>query len=364
MAEADWDIDLTQEGSSLSGSGKEGAFVNRSYNSQYRVLTQDATVSAKLIEDHFRRTTSLPWYGRAWKWAQGTNTDKDIESICVSIDVKHEPQSTGKFMVECKFEPKNDKTEKEKPDNSDDGDDTNDPLAWRDQVNITYVQQSFPATKGIFRGFTQGSPFLGQNDKPFAGTNKLRLGLTYVPCGSNLVPYDPLPEIEEQIKVIRFVRNIPEWDSAWSDPWIGIVNADAVTIIKKPIGFKVVIPALKGRIVSINGSSEFENGKSFWRREIEVHVHPRGWRGRYPDMGLVALPKDTDDGWVSPGDLINKPRQTEQISMKDDEGTPTPSPLLLDGFGRPLRVQDIDRTVWTNWQFYEELLWQPVANNF
>lgn len=358
-------VSLTQEGTGLTAAGKEGEFVKRTYNAHYRVITDDPTTSPAVVEDFFRNHPSyngspLPWFGRSWKWTSTTSgSDSDPSSICKKIDVGHIPGSAGIFKVEATFEPIDGEDNKEKPDN-DKGDNTDDPLNWREQVSVNYTQITVPVWFATFRGFSTG--FGGNTD--MAGTNLMQIGRSYVPMNSALVPYDPLPEMELDIKVIRFTRNIAEFDSNNYDPWIGTVNSDAVVINKPNLKFKVQFGPLVARMKSISATSDFQNGVSFFRREVEIWVNPNGWRGRLLDQGFASRLSNTDDGFVSPGDLENQPWLVEQRLMKDQDDYPMTSPMPLDGFGRVLRTDQANNQVWTNWSWYDEKAWQPVAAQF
>lgn len=354
-------VELTQEGSSLVSEGKDALRIHRNYSSQYRVLTDDPTTSTAIIEDYFRTHNSLPWHGRAWKWTSSTaGNDSDPDSICKKIEVSHQAKSTGVFTVVCSFEPLDGgKQDTEKPDNEN-GDNVVDPLLWREQMSINYTQVSMPVMLAIFHGFTTGA----MGDEEMHGTKDLLRGKTYVPQNSALVPYDPLPEKEIDIKVIRLTRNIAKFDSNLYDPWISTVNTDPVHIIRRQLGMFVSIDPFQGRMKAINAQSDFQNGVSFVRREVEIWVNPLGWRGRLADMGDCAKLKETDTGFVSPGDILNKPNQSEQKQNVDGDGYPSMAPKLLDGFGRLLRTSDSSKNVWTNWQYYDERPWADVVRQF
>jgi hypothetical protein len=352
-------VALTQEGTALAATGTDGEQVKRIYTAHYRVITDNSTTSTKSIEKHFKTTTTLPWFGRSWKWTgeNGAANDNDTEAICKKIEVSHQPGSSGIFKVEATFEPRDSDKQKEKPDDGD-GDDTTDPLEWRQEMSISYSQITVPVMWAIFHGFTTGD----RADVLIEGRRALQRGLTYIPQNSALVPYDPLPEMEIDLKVIRMVRNIPKFQSWDYDPWISSVNTDPVHIIKQHLGMWVSIEPYQGRIKGVSGSTAIENGKPFVRREVEIWVNPNGWRGRLADIGHAVQPEAEDTGFVSPGDLINKPAQAEQVTVRDVNEYPMTAPIKLDGFGRALRTADPHVSVWTNWQYYDERQWTGTVD--
>jgi hypothetical protein len=354
-------VDLTQQGASLSGDG-DGTRQKRSYSANYIVKTDDPTTSTKAIEKHFKNSPPLPWYGRSWKWTGTAGNDSDPDSICKKFTVSHEPQSAGIFKVVAEFEPiDGDDKDKEKPSNSDSGDNSRDPLEWREQMSISYTQVTEPVMLAVFRGFTTGA----NGDQVIPGIAALQIGGTYIPQNSALVPYDPLPEREIDIKVIRLTKNVPEWDGNAADAWQRTVNTDLVTINKPQLKMIVRIRPLQGRLKQISATSDFQNGVAFVRREVEIWVHPNGWRGRLADMGHHALAlNENEEGFVSPGDLINNPGRLEQITLKDKDDYPSTAPVPLDGFGKPLRTKDATKNVWGNWSYYREVPWAPIVKDF
>lgn len=354
-------VDLKQEGTSLSGSGDDLDGLKRSYTANYRVVTDDPTTSPKAIEAHFKATATLPWYGRSWRWTGTNSNDSDSTAICKKLEISHRPKSAGVFDVEAMFEPKDgSEKNKEQPNNSD-GSNSDDPLEWREQISIGYTQITEPVMLAIFDGFTTGAG----GDTRTNGTNALQRGLTYIPQNSALIPYDPLPEREIDLKVIRMTSNIPFFNSNLYDGWISTVNNDPVNINKPNLGVFVSIDPFKGRLKAVNASSDFQNGQAFVRREVEIWVHPKGWRGRLADMGHAArATQAADTGFVSPGDLINKPGRAEQITIKDKDDFPMTAPVPLDGFGRPLRTDQPSRNVWTNWIYYDERQWTGTVDKW
>jgi hypothetical protein len=352
-------VDLTQQGASLSGDG-DGTRQKRSYSANYIVKTDDPTTSTKAIEKHFKNNPPLPWYGRSWKWTGTAGNDSDPDSICKKFTVSHEPQSAGIFKVVAEFEPiDGDDKDKEKPSNSDSGDSSRDPLEWREQVSESTTQITIPVMFAIFRGFTSGQ----FGNDPYRGTNLMQVGRTYIPQASNLIPFDPLPEMELDIKVIRFTKNVPDWDSNAYDPWRSTVNEDAVVINKPNLKYRCGFSPYSARLKSISAQSDFQNGVSFFRREVEIWVNPNGWRGKLADMGMLCRPNDAaDEGFVSPGDIINNPGLIEQVVLKDGDDYPASQPIPLNGYGKPRRVGEPD--VYSNWSYYLERPWAPIANDF
>jgi hypothetical protein len=357
-------VDLTQEGARLSGDGDGSIAPKRKYTAHYRVITDDPTTSPRAIESHFKSDVNLPWYGRSFRWTGATSNDRDPDSVCKGIEISHIPQSAGIFKVEASYEPVDgDGDDKEKPSN--DGSNSKDPLEWRDSISVSYTQITVPVMHAVFQGFTRGD----DGNEPFRGTSLLQVGRTYVPQASNLVPFVPLPEMEVDIKVIRITRNIPIFISNQYDKWLGTVNTDPVTIARDELNIIVSIEPLQGRLKQISAQTEFANGVSYVRREVEIWVNPRGWRGRLADMGMGCGPRlPGESGYVSPGELDAIPANrdlVEQGVFKDDDDYPIGQPVPLNGFGKPLRGElKRQGEVWLNWSYYPEVAWGWIAKEF
>jgi hypothetical protein len=134
-------------------------------------------------------------------------------------------------------------------------------------------------------------------------------------------------------------KNIPEWNGNIANQWQGAVNSDQVNIVKPLYKFTEVIGPLTGKIVQFGGQFQYRNGIAYYRRTIEVHVSPKGWRRFLVDRGLNARAARGDaDG---KGDVIyDEPESgaSWQRGVFDPDGYPAASPVLLDGDGQPLKL--------------------------
>lgn len=337
--------DLSQEGTGLSGSGLSALNARRTYNANYIVKTDDATTSPKAIELYFKANTSLPWYGRTWKWS-GTATDRDTTAICNKFEVSYRPKSTGVFDVRVQFEPQDEESQRQQPDEN--GDLSDDPSEWQESINVSYTQLVIPAEKSIFRGF----------DPPNIVNPFLQDGDFRAPCNSALDAFDPPPEKIVPITVIRlgkWVFNINR-----ERPYQGTINNDQYQINKLlPYQFLEVVDKYCGLIKNVGGHVEYINRGWWWRREVELWINPLTWIDQYLDKGLHsrAMPGDQKPGggtWSLTDFEFFEPNLKK---IADKAGKVIASPTHLDGNGQPLR--DPKKQVHLKWQNYTDKAHAP-----
>jgi len=296
------------------------------YTAIYLAKCDSNTDSPKTVMRYLKQNGTQPWNGRRLKYFD----DIDQETTCTSIVVNAVDGSEYLYTIQAKFEA--DKPQDEEKDKADGEGRSTDPLDWHDEIDIGWTSTSEPVEKAIFHGWKDingnriGNRFMREGD--------------FLPImNSALVPFDPGIEEALDIKVLRFVKNIPEWNGNIANQWQGAVNSDQVNIVKPLYKFTEVIGPLTGKIVQFGGQFQYRNGIAYYRRTIEVHVSPKGWRRFLVDRGLNARAARGDaDG---KGDVIyDEPESgaSWQRGVFDPDGYPAASPVLLDGDGQPLKL--------------------------
>jgi hypothetical protein len=336
-------VGLTQEGSTLSGSGLSSGQVQRSYRSHYRVITDSATTSPKEVETYFRTQNDsdgkpLPYYGRTWKWSAGS--DKDVEAICNRFEVSHQPMSAGIFLVEVGYEPQSEENQT-KQDSQ--GKQSDNPADWFQSIQRTYTQITAPVEKAIFEGFNPPNI-----NNPF-----LQVGTILTPCNSAMSPYDPPLEEMVDITVIRMTRYVADVNDA--DDWQNYINDRDFEIVKNDYRFRQRVNKWQGWMKHVGGSVELINGEVWWKRDVEFWINKRGWVDEYLDKGFHsrAAPGDKKQGgavgatWSLTDFTFEEPMQ-QQIVGKND--IPIVSPVLLDGNGQPLQGDKLKNPVFLKWR--------------
>lgn len=320
--------------------------VTESYQSQYLVKVSDPLDPPTFVLAHFRQTASLPWLGRRFNFGNGSSAG----AICRSIEPKYIPKSEGWYEVTATFESLELKeSEDEQEDGeTEDGERTDDPLKFKDEIEVGFTQISIPAEFGTFRGLVNAE----------GGGGVLRPGRFQAVTNSAGVPFDPFPEYEVDIKIIRITKHVKQYSTALFDNFQGVVNTDHVVINKPKYRFVENIPRLQGRL-KLSNVFQIINKKKIWRQTVEIYVNPLGWRRQLVDRGNEELlrPGDRDENGniLSAGDFPAS-RPFELRKFKDRDDYPTVAPILLNGSGRA-RQPGLP-AVFLEWSFYDE---KPLA---
>lgn len=320
---------LHSAGATGTATGTSPLRIKENYRSRYRVKTNSALDSPDVVLAYFRGNASLPWMGRIFRYGNGGSTG----AICRSVTATYIENSEGWYEVDCGFEPL-EGGEDEGGDQSEVGQDeegkaTEDPLKWRDEIDVGYTQISIPAESGIFRRFVGG-----------AGDNLvLKPGTKRAVTNSAGVPFDPLPEYEVDIKIIRITRHVRDYPRMMFNNFQGATNSDGVTIQKPKYRFIENLRRYAARL-KFNASFAIINRVKVWQQTTEIYVlpPPLTWRRELVDRGLDrrAMHGDPDgEGGVISTDSID-PGGAYHRKMVDAEGFPIVEPVLLDGKGQPL----------------------------
>lgn len=336
------EVKPSSAGARGTASGEDPSKVVVSYSSTYRVTCSDPSDTAPVVLAYFSQNSQLPWMGRVLNFGNGF----DASVQCKSVTADPIDKSGGLFLVSCEFkslegdtgggQPATGTTIEKK--NSDD------PIAWHDEIDITYSNITEPVDRAIFRGFING----GGN--PF-----MRAGVERAVTNSANVPYDPPLERENSIRVIRITRNSKESNYGTYAKYKNTVNSDAFSINKSAYGFRLELRPFFAKFTDFGQSFAIENKVRYWRETIEVQIHPRGWRRQIPDRGLMRRltegDKDDAGNTISAGDITDG--WVHHTPIKDKDGLPITEPVLLDGNGKPIGPSR--PTVWLIYSVEDEI---------
>jgi hypothetical protein len=259
------------------------------------------------------------------------------------------------FSVTVNYEAIDGTDEEPKSNPTEDGKESQDPLEWLDEVEVSFTQIGIAAEFGTFHGFqsTEGN----EANNPW-----MQIGDVMPISDSARVPYDPPIEKEKDIRVIRITRNVFDYDLGFFDQYQGAVNSDLVVIAKPLYRYVDVLQPLTARIRVIGGRFNVVNGKKFWQQSIEIHVDRDGWRRQLLDRGMQARRFVGDPGGpVSDSPLTNAEAAsgfTRFVLNKDAAGGPIPAPLLFNGNGQPLT--NGAAAFYGTWGIYRELPFTPL----
>lgn len=340
------EVKLHSAGGSGGATGTDAGAVQATYTTRYRAKTDDPLDQAPIVLAHFQATSTLPWFGRNYSYGNVTLSGM----VCRDIQATYVEGSYGWFEVVCKFEPVKGVGEEPESGRNEDGEITEDPLDWRDEISVAFTQFSEAMEEAVFFG--------GHNTNGLS--QFLKPGAWQAVTNSAGVPFDPLPESERDIKIIRITRRVPRYDNFLFGNFQGTTNSDNFTIDKPAYRFSEFVTKQRA-LLRLDNAFDMTNGIKNWRQTAEFWIHPRSWRKFLLDRGNEELfkPGDVDDDGTSlsasdfPAD-----RPFDLRKLKDEEGYPTVAPILLNGKGRRLSLNPPRRPVFLE---YSDLVERPFG---
>ncbi len=343
------EVTLAKLGATGEASASDPSRVLVKYTASYLAKCDSAEDGPKTVLDHFRNAGDLPWFEKPFDFGN----DFDGGSVCRTISPMRIGHSDW-HSVDCAFEP----VDGGFPGSEADGQGidlsvTKNPVNWHDEIEISYTQLSAPIYGATFRGFFPGGI-----------TNPMLRDGKYGPLvNSAMDPFDPVPEGELDMQILRITRNVFPYDSTIADNYIGTVNRDGVNIIKPAYGFRAYISPTMGKIKNISATFGIVNSIPYYRQTIEVHRNPLGWRLSIIDMGMnrrqMPFGDKKDDGTaISDSDMKDyKPKVTP---IRDENNYPILQPILLNGNGQPLELDKNKPPVYLQYEYYSEVDWSAI----
>lgn len=318
-------VDLHSAGASGEATGTSGGGYQDSYTCLYRVTVDDPLDGPLAVLTHFRGTPSLPWFGRRLNY--GNMSTGAV--VCRDVRARYVEKSEGQFVVEAKFDQPDALSEEGQSTGVDeDGKVTDDPLDWRDEITVAFTQYSEAMADAIYYGAIN-------SDGPVPW---LKPGFRQAVINSAGKPFDPLPETEKHIMVVRITRRQPRFDNFLFENFQGAINSDNFTIDKPKYRFSLGVDKHCG-LLRLENAFDITNGIKNWRETKELWIHPRSWHKFILDADHAdhVRPGDKDDD----GDVIDQgqfpaARPWEMRTFTDGDGVPIIGPMLLNGRGRRL----------------------------
>ena len=296
-------------GSEGSVSGRGGSVGTLDLTCAYRVVCDNKTDTAEDVLKHFFNTPSLPYSGRPFRFSGTTNTAATCTKISAKQVERAEPHA---FIVTATHStPESEDSQR----NSKDGKKTDNPLDWHHDIDVSSTQISIPMEKAFY---------IGQANNVF-----LIPGNIQNVVNSAGEPFDPLPEYEVDITVLRITKFNDSWDEAVAKPLRGTINNDNVQINKQDYNFRFQFDPFTAKIKEYSGTFMFENGIKYWRETLEVWINPFTWRFELLDAGTMAYkPRLSNGGAILPPRADDIPQR-----LVDESEYPITSPMPLNGNG-------------------------------
>lgn len=312
-------VEEGRPGDSGTATGDNQGYVSRAYRTTHKVTT-DGIYASSYIFAHLMSNLSCPWPGRTYNYAGGY----DVTSVCKSVDVKYVENSGGKlWTVDSSFAPEQGQPE-EKQDPQ--GNNTTNPLQWRDELDVSYSSITIPVEAAEFRAF-----------QPNAINNRfIAPGYIGPIVNSALKPYDPTLEEEAQIKVLRITKYGPVYQGGNFDAYQGAINGDRVIINKPLYRFFQSIEPYRAYIKGLSATFAVTNNIPHWRQTMELHICNLiyGWFRVLVDRGMDErrFPGDPNGR----GGTVSNSQRPGYEPAKDKDGVPLSEPVLFDGQGQKL----------------------------
>lgn len=295
-----------------SGNGQQSPKIE--YTANYFV-TASPTDTAYEVLAYFR--SNGPWIGSPFSYSSAF----DADATCVDVNATPIENSLGKFHVVAQFSTNGSEDDDNNNDdrNKDDkGKKTDDPLKWHDEIDVSTTQVSVPIEYATYIGPNPANEFLRPGK------------INRDPCNSAGVPFDPLPEYELDITVLRITKNVANYDEGQIAPYRGTINSDGFVIQKPAYKFTFPVSPLVAKIKQWSGSFHFAGEIPYWKQTIELHINPLGWRFPLLDRGTTKVVEDDDPD--SSTYHLRIPKR-----LVDAGGVPLTEPQKLNGNGGLLR---------------------------
>ena len=259
------------------------------------------------------------------------------------------------------------------------GEPTDDPTKFAANVSMSTTRVSRDAIKGAYIGklieqggqsnFLQGG-FNGGNAPPDVVDNVVTDKNGKITNGRPITnsvfkPFDPPVTMDYNRQNIRIKFNTTDSPNIVF-PYVNSVNKKAITIkikykwqdeddLEQVAVAKFPIPAYSGRIMGLSVTPSERNGISYHQNSLEIEVDTLyGWRLDILDRGYATL-----DNEKTFGDSEGKSAPVTKAVVSDD-GFADREPVLLDGNGQALKVQDDTDGVFLRYGVYPEMDWSII----
>jgi hypothetical protein len=145
-------------------------------------------------------------------------------------------------------------------------------------------------------------------------------------------PFDPLPQYDDSIGVLRIKKNQLSYDSRTQEEFVFSVNSD----------FFFGIPAEEGKCFKISASQESEHNKNFWTVTYEFHFKKKQFIQKAKYLGGGAARAELVCFWDYA--MLNKGRSYLAFGLEwkadFNNGLPITENLLLDEDSFPVAQGD------------------------
>lgn len=346
---------LLKTGADGTAEGEAADSVTRTFSVMYQLASDDENDGNNTALNYCEATLGVPWIGDPYQFGN----DQQASAVCKRIRPNRSPNGAY-FNVTFEYEEPGGGGGGSEPEAVSIDLTRKPPLFWHDKIEVGTTYITIPVYAAKFRGYFKGDGSANPAIvNPWLNTST---GYHGPIVNSALDAYDPPPDGEIPIDILRITRNVWPWNDATAKAYRSTVNDGPVTISKPDYGYEKIIDAFTGRIIDITGSFEvdLEYKVRYWVQTIEVHVNPLGWRLTMIDKGLRRRAKsgdETDTGVTLDSSSVSTtgPHLTH---IKDAAGNPITTPVLFDGNGKPLIAGF--NPVLMKWEWHTERSWEGI----
>ncbi len=287
----------------------------RTYAAQWLVETTDSADNQVVVANALRGYLGQPW--------AGFGNGQDLEAICVSITPSRVPDSTKFWIVQGKWE-----TPQREDQSDDNGNPTDNPLDWRDRVEVGSAKFTVPVESAKLITDLAGVGRPANSEGPVIAAS-----------GEVL---DPPLEKEEAYRIYRITRMMKNFPAEQLDEYENAVNSDVVTLVKD--GLKRTFQKYTLKMEPATSALQYhrrDDGSEifYWAVPYEVHHKKSGWRRKILNMGhhrrATAGDPDGRGGTISNSDLLNGQPHMRRVVDADDNPM---GKVMLDLDGQPLAM--------------------------
>lgn len=346
--------------------GRETWGSGRSRTVEYYVETDDIDDGPSQIALHFAGSGTLPYLGTPYAHGNDVDSTLFLQSFTPNRVPESSPdnESDGKprvaWRVTCEY------TELSESEVGEDenGDPKENPLDWRDRLEIGMAERHVDAWYGYFLGvahgiddagrLAMGRNIAGRPNKPISATTRTNV------CASNGQPFDPPPTMPLTDLVIRYTTNFADYDSSWP-VFVNGVNNKGVSLKSTFYGVDLDFDTYTLRVADIGSSFRFVNGVRFHEVTFEYQWRKEKWSEMILDQGNMLAGFDgmaDGEGGTIVIDSANPGAQPTVIKLKEAPGTnktdrgAVPGPVMLDGAGQVVTLPDRSKGYWLEYLFY------------
>lgn len=340
-------------------SGSETAGAGITFNVIYQVEVDDRNDGPLIVLNADDGTTRVPIVGDSYRVGNDIDPFSFVKSVSPSpvaekvwnVAVTFAPLQPPESADGPKGQEINGLDENDRP--------TDDPLDEAVTLQLSSVSAKRAANKAAYNGqkrydkqgkwefdlfgeFIQDSPPIQQ---PIMGAKgELLNGIPIT--NSAFTPFDPPPEIDYNRIRISIGMNLPTFPSDWLY-FVNTCNEKEIQFINNANNnvLYVANPSA-ARVMGINGDRRLKNGFTFWNITIDILIdNVFGWRLDILDRGYC----DTSNKMISEG-------APQKNTIVDESGVPLAEPVLLDGHGNQLNL-DEELAVYLQYAPYAEFDW-------